>query len=50
MKVSVPGNTPMERLTNFAKKVVAVPKSEVSDLEKKWKSKRRPKARRKPAT
>lgn len=46
MKVNVAGDTPLERLTNFTKKVVAVPKAEVAALEKKWKSKRR--SKRKP--
>jgi hypothetical protein len=37
MKVIVPGSTPMERLTNFTKRVVAVPKSEVEASNKKFK-------------
>jgi hypothetical protein len=40
MKVIVPGKTPMERLTNFTKRVIAVEKSEVETLDKKWRSRR----------
>lgn len=31
----------MERLTNFTKKLVAVPKSEVNELDKKWRGRKR---------
>jgi hypothetical protein len=40
MKVNIAGDTPMERLTNFTKKLVAVPKSEIAALEKGWRSKK----------
>jgi hypothetical protein len=40
MKVTIAGKTPMERLTNFAKRIVAVPKSEVEREEQKWRKKR----------
>lgn len=40
MKVTVPGKTPMERLTNFTKRIVAVPKAEVEREEQKWQAKR----------
>jgi hypothetical protein len=40
VKVHIAGDTPMERLTNFTKKIVAVPKSEVNALEKKWRSRK----------
>jgi hypothetical protein len=46
MKISVPGKTPMERLTNLTKRVIAVPKDEVEREEQKWRkerAKRRPK-------
>ncbi len=46
MKIIVPGNTPMERLTNLTKRVVAVPKSEVERKERQWRKarpQRRPK-------
>jgi hypothetical protein len=43
MKVEIKGDTPMERLTNFTKRVVAVGKSEVAALEKKWDARKRPK-------
>ena len=46
MKVHISGKTPMERLTNFTKRVVAVPKDEVEREEQKWR-KERPKRRRK---
>jgi hypothetical protein len=45
MKVHVAGKTPMERLTNFTKKLVAVPKSEVETLEKKWRTRKKKKRR-----
>jgi hypothetical protein len=47
MKVKIAGGSPMERLTNFTKRVIAVDKSELPALEKKWqsrKSKRRKRA------
>jgi hypothetical protein len=37
MKVTIPGKTPMERLTNLTKRVIAVPKSEIEREEQKWK-------------
>ena len=46
MKVNVPGKTPMERLTNLTKRVIAVPKDEVEREEQKWRkarTKRHPK-------
>jgi hypothetical protein len=36
IKVTVPGRTPMERLTNLTKRVIAVPKDEVEREEHKW--------------
>jgi hypothetical protein len=41
MKIVVPGKTPMERLSNLTKRVIAVPKSEIEQNAKKWKSKTR---------
>ena len=41
MKVTVPGHKPMERLTNFTKRLVAVPKSEVEKLDKQWRERKR---------
>ena len=41
MKVTVPGDSPMERLTNFTKKLVAVPKTEIDALDKKWRTRKR---------
>jgi hypothetical protein len=41
MKITVKGDTPMERLTNLTKKVVAVDKEEVAKLEKKWQARKR---------
>ena len=40
MKVHVPGKTPMERLTNLTKRVIAVPKEEVERAEQKWRTER----------
>jgi len=40
MKVRIKGDTPMERLTNLTKRVIAVPKDEVEREEKKWKKER----------
>lgn len=40
MKVTVPGKTPMERLSNLTKRVIAVPKSEVEREEQKWQKER----------
>ncbi len=41
IKVTVPGRTPMERLTNLTKRIVAVPKDEVEREEQKWRSLRK---------
>jgi hypothetical protein len=46
MKIRVPGDTPMERLTNLTKRIVAVPKDELSTVEKHWRKSRRRKKRR----
>ena len=46
MKITVPGKTPMERLSNLTKRVIAVSKEEVEREEQKWrkeKAKRRSK-------
>jgi len=40
MKVIVPGKTPMERLSNLTKRVIAVPKDEVEREERKWQKER----------
>ena len=40
VKVIVPGRTPMERLSNFTKRVIAVPKDEVEREEQKWRKAR----------
>lgn len=46
MKITVPGRTPMERLANLTKRVIAVPKAEVEREERKWqKSRAKKKAR-----
>jgi hypothetical protein len=44
MKVTVPGKTPMERLSNLTKRVIAVPKDEVEREEQKWRKQRTKKA------
>jgi hypothetical protein len=43
MKVNITGKTPMERLANFTKRVVSVPKNEVEREEQKWRKERRQK-------
>lgn len=40
IKVTVPGKTPMERLTNFTKRIVAVSKDEIEREEQKWEKNR----------
>ena len=49
MKINVPGDTPMERLTNLTKRIIAVPKSEIDAAAKRYdlkkKRRRRAKAR-----
>jgi hypothetical protein len=48
IKVTVPGRTPMERLTNFTKRVIAVSKDEIEREEQKWQRERqRPTVKRK---
>ena len=44
MKINVKGDAPMERLSNFMKRVAVVDKAEIVKLEKKW---RVPKSRKK---
>ena len=46
MKINVKGDTPMERLTNLTRGVLAVPKSEIERAAQKPKQKKR---QRKPA-
>lgn len=41
IKVTVPGRTPLERLTNFTKRVISVPKDEVEREEQKWQRERK---------
>lgn len=41
MKIIVPGETPLERLINITKRVIAVPKSEIIAQEKKYQRKKR---------
>jgi len=45
MKINIKGDTPMERLANLTKRVVAVDKSEVAKLEKKWQARKSRKKR-----
>jgi hypothetical protein len=40
MKINIKGDTPMERLANLTKRVVAVDKDEIAKLEKKWQSRK----------
>jgi hypothetical protein len=47
MKIHVPGDTPLERLTNLTKRLVAVPKSEIDEQAKRYEQKKRRRKRRK---
>jgi hypothetical protein len=47
MKITVPGRTPMERLSNLTKRVIAVPKDEIEREGQKWQHKRTTGRRRK---
>jgi hypothetical protein len=40
MKITIPGKTPMERLTNFTKRVIAVPKEDIERQEQQWQKER----------
>ena len=40
MRITVPGKTPMERLANLTKRVIAIPKDEIAREERKWKKER----------
>ena len=48
MTTEPPTPTPFQRLTEFARRVIAVPKAEVDEQAKKWR--RRRKQRKKAAT
>jgi hypothetical protein len=41
MKIKVNGDTPMERLTNLTRGILAVPKAEIERAEKKRQQKKR---------
>jgi hypothetical protein len=41
MKVKIAGDTPLERLTNFTRGLLAVPKAAINRAEKKRQQKRR---------
>jgi hypothetical protein len=43
MKITVSGKTPMERLTNLTKRVMAIPKSSLENEERKWRKSRQAK-------
>jgi hypothetical protein len=47
IKMTVPGSTPLERLSNFTKRIIAVPKSEVEREDKKWRKTRTARGQRK---
>lgn len=47
MKIIVPGATPLERLTNFAKRVIAVPKAEIDEQARKYDQKKKRRRRAK---
>ena len=40
MKLIVPGTTPTERLTNFTKRIITVPKDEIEREKQKWRKER----------
>jgi len=40
IKVTVPGKTAMERLSNLTKRVIAVPKDEIERGAQKWRRER----------
>jgi hypothetical protein len=40
MKVKISGDTPLERLTNFTRRVINVSKEEINHEETKWKRKK----------
>jgi hypothetical protein len=44
MKITVPGKTPLERLTEFTRRIVAVPKDEA--VEKKAHTRKRARKKR----
>jgi hypothetical protein len=46
IKVTVPGRTPMERLTNLTKRVIAVPKDDIEREEQQWKKQRATRTKR----
>jgi hypothetical protein len=41
VKINIHGDTPMDKLTNLTKRVVAIDKTEIVKLEKKWQSRKR---------
>jgi hypothetical protein len=47
MKVTIAGRTPMERLQNFTKRVIAVPKNEIEREDNKWKKQKSAQRQRK---
>jgi len=47
MKVRIKGDTPMERLTNLTKRVLAVDKTDVEKLDKAWQRSRSARRKRK---
>jgi hypothetical protein len=47
MKITINGDTPMERLVNLTKRVASVDKAEIAKLERKWLARKRPKTARK---
>jgi len=46
MKIKVNGDTPMERLANLTRGILAVPKIDVERADKKWQRKRAKKRKR----
>ncbi|MBZ5558763.1 MAG: hypothetical protein LAO77_15945 [Acidobacteriia bacterium] len=47
MKIIVPGDTPLERLTNLTKRLIAVPKSEIDAQAKRYEQKKKRRRRAK---
>lgn len=47
MKVNITGKSPMERLTNFTRGVLAVDKADVEKLDRQWHEERKKRKRKK---
>jgi hypothetical protein len=50
MKVHITGKTPMERLANFTRGILAVEKADVEKLDKEWHDERKKRKRKRKKT